>query len=285
MIDVHEMLLRAHLLRLGGAPFSKDRVMTHNSPKDTSGPGHALCSCGTMSEELPSGEARRNWHGKHRMAADEGHPLYDPEKMQGDGSCSCNLEGNDHWLHDKTCPLYKPRGRKVQEAPQAAQQPSERPNSAPAPTATQNGPVAVYAGAARVFWPNLGEDAAVRIANALGAEVSIDRRERSLTVSSGEGADAIASLLMEFWPKANKDFHFWKRNDDNYKFIRYGIGDMDEVRNQELVWFGDFTTGVIDRLLGLEPRSEDPGYLAGQSSGLTLNTERKSPDELLAELI
>lgn len=36
-------------------------------PYRTSGPGHGKCSCGAMSEHLPSTQARKDWHYYHKV--------------------------------------------------------------------------------------------------------------------------------------------------------------------------------------------------------------------------
>jgi hypothetical protein len=38
----------------------------------TSGNGRALCSCGELSPELPSGYARKRWHKDHKDQVKEG---------------------------------------------------------------------------------------------------------------------------------------------------------------------------------------------------------------------
>lgn len=57
--------LAGHGLLNEGAPFDDAGDRVHVS---TSGPGRAKCSCGELSDPLPSGGARRRWHAAHKEA-------------------------------------------------------------------------------------------------------------------------------------------------------------------------------------------------------------------------
>lgn len=57
-------LLTGHGLRAEGAAFSKDGVRLRWNT--TAGPGCGMCSCGAVSESLPTGSARRQWHRQHK---------------------------------------------------------------------------------------------------------------------------------------------------------------------------------------------------------------------------
>lgn len=44
------------------------RVQQGSTGFGTGGPGIGVCSCGATSKVLPSGSARKNWHGDHKLA-------------------------------------------------------------------------------------------------------------------------------------------------------------------------------------------------------------------------
>lgn len=54
-----------HGLLFEGAAFDQfgDRIGWWST---TGNAGHAKCECGALSEELPSGNARRRWHAEHK---------------------------------------------------------------------------------------------------------------------------------------------------------------------------------------------------------------------------
>lgn len=58
------MRVAGHELRMEGAPFNDAGVW--NWPYRRTGPGRGLCSCGDLSEELPSAAARKRWHRAHK---------------------------------------------------------------------------------------------------------------------------------------------------------------------------------------------------------------------------
>lgn len=56
-----------HSLKYAGAPYDDQAQLIS---KNTSGTGRALCSCGIISEPLPSGSARRAWFKDHKAKYD-----------------------------------------------------------------------------------------------------------------------------------------------------------------------------------------------------------------------
>lgn len=59
-----------HTLVAEGAAFDerKQRKDFGHRFYTTDGPGRALCSCGDLSDELPSRRYRREWHREHKAA-------------------------------------------------------------------------------------------------------------------------------------------------------------------------------------------------------------------------
>lgn len=56
--------VRGHGLVREGFPHDDRGVPLYQV--SSAGPGRAKCSCGEMSEELPSGNQRRKWHREHK---------------------------------------------------------------------------------------------------------------------------------------------------------------------------------------------------------------------------
>lgn len=54
------MKIKGHALVREGAAFDMHGMPAWHGT--TAGTGRAMCECGALSEELPSGAARRQWH-------------------------------------------------------------------------------------------------------------------------------------------------------------------------------------------------------------------------------
>lgn len=68
-----EDLARTHLFNIHFRPRQVAgrwfrRVEQGSTGYGTGGSGIGVCSCGATSEVLPSGSARKNWHGDHKLA-------------------------------------------------------------------------------------------------------------------------------------------------------------------------------------------------------------------------
>lgn len=70
---------RQHALVGSGAPHNRDGYRLPEAWSHTSGGGHAACSCGSLSPDLPSRSARRRWHREHKVSESVTTP------MGGDG--------------------------------------------------------------------------------------------------------------------------------------------------------------------------------------------------------
>ena len=56
-----------HTLRLEGAPYDEDgRLLTNGWNASPRGAGCGKCSCGALSDVLPSANARKQWHRDHK---------------------------------------------------------------------------------------------------------------------------------------------------------------------------------------------------------------------------
>jgi hypothetical protein len=65
-----QMRVKGHTLIAEGKPFTKwaDRIYPEVGPDDqTTITGRAMCSCGAMSDPLPSDRARIRWHAAHKQ--------------------------------------------------------------------------------------------------------------------------------------------------------------------------------------------------------------------------
>ena len=62
------MRVKGHWLMNEGAPHDDDgvRMKATLGRWSTSGEGRAKCSCGELSEVLPSGSRRQQWHREHK---------------------------------------------------------------------------------------------------------------------------------------------------------------------------------------------------------------------------
>lgn len=55
-----------HTLRYEGAPFDARGRVLFSLPFKHGGPGRGKCSCGVLSDVLPSAGARQRWHRQHK---------------------------------------------------------------------------------------------------------------------------------------------------------------------------------------------------------------------------
>lgn len=60
--DRGKTLVRGHTLRHEGAAFKPNGYLSIYDQTH----GHAKCSCGALSESLPSRNARKRWHRAHK---------------------------------------------------------------------------------------------------------------------------------------------------------------------------------------------------------------------------
>lgn len=58
-----------HNLKFNGAAYNDAAALINPDTKVTAGEGRALCTCGQLSDQLPSGRARREWHKAHKLEA------------------------------------------------------------------------------------------------------------------------------------------------------------------------------------------------------------------------
>lgn len=65
-----QMRVKGHTLIAEGKPFTKwaDRIYPEVGPDDQATiTGRAMCSCGVISDPLPSDRARIRWHTAHKQ--------------------------------------------------------------------------------------------------------------------------------------------------------------------------------------------------------------------------
>lgn len=61
-----ETQTRAHRLMREGAPYDDGGNERGGGDLGVRGPGRALCTCGELSNILPSAAARKRWHKDHK---------------------------------------------------------------------------------------------------------------------------------------------------------------------------------------------------------------------------
>lgn len=65
-----QLVVPGHTLLFEGAPFQWSNVYeswARMPGRGTAGTGVGRCSCGAVSESLPSGVARQRWHRDHKL--------------------------------------------------------------------------------------------------------------------------------------------------------------------------------------------------------------------------
>ena len=242
-----------HQLIGAGAAFSPtgDRLYS----KTTSGHGHALCSCGWLSEAVEYGRERKRLHAEHVTEADAA--AYAPELS--------DLIGGG-----------EPPADEPEEAPEIAASVPETPDvdEDPEPeqivpeTATEASPEDSYDiewpdSVARLFWPALAKDGLGYIAESRGLRrTSVE--SRGILILVGPGASALGDAVPAIFRAANEALKAWRKTSEAYGQFR-PLNTKERLRdafNSEKAFLREFCRAWA----GLEALGTNPdGYAAGRA--------------------
>lgn len=200
-------MANVHTLRFNGTPFHSDGTPVHldGYASITSGTGSAKCACGWLSEELPSGNARRAAHKLHKQEAalseELGTLLLPPATVAAD----------------------------VQEPEVTA--PVQEEEVAPEPAAEdvdateEDAPVAERAvpftdAVAFHFWAYLGREATTAFMGLAFPDVTakFDNKEHVVILQGPdkEELETAADALLTMWSLAIAEFKEWSKGDTEW---------------------------------------------------------------------
>jgi hypothetical protein len=201
-----------HALKHNGAAYNDAAELINPDPKVTAGPGRALCTCGILSEELPSGGARRAWHKAHRVA-----PVAEPVQDVEPGTPEDEVaEALAELVGDVPAPAPKKvsRRRKAEQAvgflPELDDAASE-PNAASATLAFST------SGVVPGFWRSLGRDAVKTVVDELFPTVVVTPNNNAQALHfQGPAVDVAAAVaaVQELWAEALTAVKQWKLEDE-----------------------------------------------------------------------
>lgn len=98
--------LKGHGLWFEGAPH--DDHGKRIGWRGVSGEGRARCSCGALSEPLPSASQRKAWHRTHKAEVVEaGGSERCPHSRRADGKHSWAFDGDDPYIYCVFCAEYR----------------------------------------------------------------------------------------------------------------------------------------------------------------------------------
>jgi hypothetical protein len=209
-----------HNLKHNGAAYNDAAELIYG-PTVTAGAGRALCTCGILSEELPSGGARRAWHKAHKAAAaQQAEVLQDVEPGTPEDEVAEALaelvepapKAARATRQTARAELLEERkakkARKAKETPGVDDAASERNNHLQALPFTQE----ITPG----FWRSLGRDAAKTVVDELFPTVTVVANNNTRTLhfqGPAEDVPAAVAAVEAMWAEAVVAVKAWKLED------------------------------------------------------------------------
>lgn len=202
-----------HALKHNGAAYNGNAELINPNTKVTSGAGRALCTCGILSEELPSGGARRAWHKAHRVSPVAVAPESTEQVLGQDV-----LEGTpEDEVADalaelvEPAPAAAPKAKKAPKAKRVADGPKDEANAF-----SQTLP---FTAATPGFWRSLGRDAAKSVVDECFPSVTVTANNNSHTLYFQGPSDEVPSAVqavVDMWAEAVVASKDWKKTDPTF---------------------------------------------------------------------
>lgn len=185
--------MATHALRFNGAPFTSTGDQVNPDASITSGRGRARCACGWLSEELPSGAARRAAFKEHK-AAETAAP--EPAAVYADAA----EEPVQAKVPEEVAP--EPATEDVDATPKDAER------ALPFTDA-----VAFH------FWGYLGRDATTAFLAGAFPQVTarFDNKEHVVILQGpADDLEPAADAIMTMWSLAIAEFKEWSKGDTDW---------------------------------------------------------------------
>lgn len=213
------MTSATHNLKHNGAAYNDAAELIYG-PTVTAGAGRALCTCGILSEELPSGGARRAWHKTHKLAALDAEAAAEKAETEA-------IMGQDVLADTPADEVEEALAELVQPAPKAprkAKKPAETPgvdDAASEPNAYTR-TVPFTENLAKHFWLSLGHAGADMVAEHYPVQVTHKDATRTVTLTGpAEEVDAAADKLAAMFEACAPAFATWKKENAEYKGLAH----------------------------------------------------------------
>lgn len=263
---------KTHALVHNGTPHDEVGYEL-TDPKVTAGEGRAKCKCGWLSEELPSGGARREAYKRHLS-----NPEIDTEPSDEPGE---DLIGEEPKAEGGTpkpgTKAAKPRSTKKATNPPKADEPkAERGLKA------TDGPHAdvTFDVTPTWLWPGLGVHGAQALAGAVkGVTASHEGNGRKVRFAgaSAKRVEALASLIQAAWAAQGAARKAWKKEDPEYRAIVDAKADgwKPVAGALEHKWTREYMDGIAALVAGDTPE-DNPGGRSAASVANDLKAEVKA---------
>ena len=211
-------MAQSHSLRFNGAAFSAEGELINPDQSVTSGVGAAMCACGAISEELPSGAARRRWFAEHKKT-----PLQE-ELPVAEEAAEATVEAELDDIIGDVEPEPEPAkaakkapAKKTTKAKPAAK--AKKADKAPHPLGDGEAVVPFTTEVADSMWRFLGRDGAKAMLAKLypSVEVKVDAKAHALILTGSDpDVTAASQEVTEYWAEAIEAVKEYKANDKKF---------------------------------------------------------------------
>jgi hypothetical protein len=206
------MTATTHNLKHNGAAYNDAAALINPDPKVTSGAGRALCTCGILSEELPTGGARRTWHKEHKaQAATQAEAMQEVEHATPEDEVAQALAELV-----EPAPAAAPKKAK---APRKAKETPGVDTAADEPNAHGETLAFSTSGVVPGFWRSLGRDAATIVVDQLHPTVVVTPNNNAQALhfqGPAEDVAAAVATVKQLWAEALLAVKQWKQEDAGF---------------------------------------------------------------------
>lgn len=188
--------MATHALRFNGAPFTSTGDQVNPDASITSGRGRARCACGWLSDELPSGAARRAAFKEHKVQAAI-------QELPDEGLVAAAEV--DHGVHA--------------DVPDEEVAPEPAAEDADATPKDAERALPFTDAVAFHFWAYLGREATTAFLKVAFPSVTarFDNKEHVVILQGpGDKLEPAADAIMTMWSLAIAEFKEWSKGDTTW---------------------------------------------------------------------
>ena len=207
-------MAQSHSLRFNGAAFTAEGELINADTSVTSGAGAAMCACGVVSEELPSGAARRRWFAEHKTTPlQEELPVAEAQAEVDVAAELDDIIGDVEPAKPAKKAKAKPAAKVKKPAAKA------KADKAPHPLGDGEAVVPFTTEVADSMWRFLGRDGAKAMLAKLypSVEVKVDAKAHALILTGSDpDVEAASQEVTEYWAEAIEAVKVYKAEDKKF---------------------------------------------------------------------
>jgi hypothetical protein len=259
----NQKMSQTHNLKHNGAPYTQAGELVHADPSVTAGAGAALCTCGTLSEELPNGAARRRWHKEHKEQAAASAPVQEQLVVEEHPTTESLAELIGLPVAKRAPKAKEPRVTRAMARGELLA--TRKAKAAAAPTQPVDG-YAEYSKTVTMdkaikpgFWRSLGRDAAKTVVEQAYPNVQLEADNATFKLhltGPQDDVDAAVGGIKQLWKDALAATKEWKATDAGF----LGRSEEPLERRRE----GYHLTEEFYRAYGQQRADSLAGSLAGK---------------------